>query len=185
MTGLRGRNSLRLRECQGTTLLKIILSFAAALVLAAALLLAAALVLLPVSAGAGDTGDIDALYSRWRAAVEAADIPAYVSVLHADVRLIPPGADPIDGRESYRQFLEPVFAGATYRIEVVSPPATTVLGDVAVSEYEYVIHLTLENPAEGITQAGALTASRTQARYFDVLRKDPEGHWKVWRHTWH
>ena len=30
----------------------------------------------------------------------------------------------------------------------------------------------------------ALTASRTDARYFDVLKQNQHGQWKVWRHTW-
>ena len=35
-----------------------------------------------------------------------------------------------------------------------------------------------------ITQPGALTAARNRARYFDVLRKQPDGRWGVWRHLW-
>ncbi len=136
------------------------------------------------AAMADDVKAIDQLFATWRQAVENADIPLYTSVLHEDVRLIPPGADVIAGREAYRAFLGPVFEGATYQIKVTSPPDTTVLGDVAVSEYAYVIHLKLKNPGEAIQQEGAITASRTEARYFDVLRKDESGQWKVWRHTW-
>jgi hypothetical protein len=59
-----------------------------------------------------------------------------------------------------------------------------ILDDIAVVEYEYVIHLELKNPAQGVTEAGALTASRTEARYFDVLRKNESGEFRIWRHTW-
>ena len=127
---------------------------------------------------------ITQLYSDWRRAVTNADIPGYVRVLHDDVILMPPGAEDIVGARHYEKFLGPVFESATYAIEVISPPAVEVLGDVAVARYEYVIHLKLKNSDQGITEPGALTASRSAARYFDVLRRKPDGSWGVWRHTW-
>ncbi|MGV0034402.1 MAG: YybH family protein [Candidatus Azotimanducaceae bacterium WSBS_2022_MAG_OTU7] len=135
-------------------------------------------------AAADEVKQIERLYEQWREAVAAADIPSYVSVLAPDVRLIPPGADVIEGAARYAQFLVPVFEAATYRIEVVTPPRVEVLDDIAVAEYEYVIHLELKDPSQGVTEAGALTASRTHARYFDVLKKNEAGKFRVWRHTW-
>lgn len=131
-----------------------------------------------------DVEAINQLYADWRTAVHTANIPGYLSVLHPDVRLIPPGAEVIEGAANYGEFLKPVFKSAEYDIEVTSDPVTTVIGDLAVSEYAYVINLTLKDDKAEITEPGALTASRTQARYFDVLRKDADGNWKVWRHTW-
>ena len=72
---------------------------------------------------------------------------------------------------------------ADYQIEVKRAPVADVIGDFAVVEYEYIIHLKLKNPEEGVSEPGAMTASRSEARYFDVLRKT-DGKWKVWRHTW-
>tara|TARA_B110000285_G_scaffold74931_1_gene86273 strand:- start:216 stop:671 length:456 start_codon:yes stop_codon:yes gene_type:complete len=140
--------------------------------------------LLGLQARADEVKQIEELYAQWREAVATADIPSYVSVLDPDVRLIPPGADVIEGAAQYAQFLTPVFEAATYRIEVITPPMVEVLDDIAIAEYEYVIHLELKNPAQGVTEAGALTASRTEARYFDVLRKNESGEFRVWRHTW-
>jgi ketosteroid isomerase-like protein len=59
-----------------------------------------------------------------------------------------------------------------------------VVGDVAIAEYDYTIHLTRKDSAVGVTAAGALTADSTSSRYFDVLRKDEAGEWRIWRHTW-
>lgn len=130
-----------------------------------------------------DIREIEALYATWREAVETADIPQYVSVLHPDVRLLPPGAAAIIGAANYGRFLEPVFAAADYRIEVIEPHVIEVLGDLAVAEYAYVIHLDMKAEAAGISEPGALTDERTAARYFDVLKK-VDGHWRVWRHLW-
>jgi ketosteroid isomerase-like protein len=131
-----------------------------------------------------DTDRIARLYANWRTAVESADIPGYVRVLHEDVTLMPPGAPDIQGAARYAEFLGPVFERATYRIEVVAPPAVEVLGDVAVARYEYVVHLRLKNPERAVSEPGALTASRTASRYFDVLRRRADGGWAVWKHTW-
>ena len=139
---------------------------------------------LPALAAPGDIAEIEKLYADWRSAVLHADIPAYVAVLDPEVRLIPPGAEVIDGAAHYAQFLKPVFEAATYRIEVVKPAVIEVLDDIAVAEYEYIIHLEMKDPSNTITEAGALTDSRTQARYFDVLRKNDAGEFRVWRHTW-
>ncbi|MBQ73603.1 MAG: hypothetical protein CMQ20_01105 [Gammaproteobacteria bacterium] len=130
-----------------------------------------------------DIQQIEQLYSNWREAVETADIQRYVTALHPNIRLFPPGAEVIDTAANYAKFLVPVFAAADYQIEVKRAPVADVIGDFAVVEYEYIIHLKLKNPEEGVSEPGAMTASRSEARYFDVLRKT-DGKWKVWRHTW-
>ena len=154
--------------------------------LTSALLLA--LATSPVSARANadeqDRIEIDRLYADYRVAVESSDIDGYVNALHPQVRLLPPGAEAIVGAENYAGFLRPVFATADYRIDVVSMPVIEVIGDIATAEYTYIIHLDLKNPEVGVTEPGALTASRTKSRYFDVLRKRADGKWAIWRHTW-
>jgi ketosteroid isomerase-like protein len=132
-----------------------------------------------------DVEAIEELYTNWRKAVESADIPSYVAVLDENVRLLPPGAEAIVGAANYARFLEPVFAAADYRIEVVRSPVIEVFGDVALAEYEYVIHLALKDPHVGVQQSGALTAERSAARYIDLLRRDVNGRWAVYRHAWH
>ena len=131
-----------------------------------------------------DVAAIEAVYATWREAVTDGDIPKYVSVLHPAVRMIPPGAEVVENASSYEAFLQPVFAGATYRIRIDRPARIDVVGDYAVAEYDYTIFLTLKDPNQQINQPGALTESESAARYFDVLRKDSQGQWKVWRHTW-
>ncbi len=128
--------------------------------------------------------EIEGLYAGWRAAVEASDIAGYLNVLDPEVRLLPPGAPGIDGAANYGEFLKPVFEAATYDITVDVMPEIEVWGDTAIAQYEYTIDLNRKNPDVGVDEPGALTASRTSARYFDVLRKHPDGRWLVWRHSW-
>ena len=131
-----------------------------------------------------EVAKIEGLYATWRDAVEKGDRQAYVSLLHPQVRMLPPGAPAIDTADSYSEFLRPVFAMATYTIEVDQAPEVEVMGDVAVAQYDYTISLNLKNPSVGVSVPGALTASQTSARYFDVLRKTDTGQWLVWRHGW-
>ena len=131
-----------------------------------------------------DVAEIEALYVTWRAAVTSGDIPQYVSVLHPAVRMIPPGAEVVDSAASYEDFLQPVFTSATYKIQVDRPVRVDIAGDIAVAEYDYTIYLTLKDPEQQITEPGALTGSVNSARYFDVLKKNADGRWKIWRHTW-
>lgn len=131
-----------------------------------------------------DVAAIEKLYATWRDAVEGSDIDTYISLLHNDIRLMPPGAPTLTGADNYRTFLQPVFATATYDIEIDRIQEIDILGDVAIAEYDYTIALNRKDPEVGVTEPGALTGNRTTARYFDVLRKNADGQWRVWRHAW-
>ena len=124
------------------------------------------------------------LFADWQNAVNTSSVSDIVAVLDPEIRLIPPGANVVDSAASYEAFLAPVFESATCFLEVVAPLRVDIQGDVAVAEYEYVVHLNLKDPDIGITEPGALTASLTHNRYFDVLRKNAESQWLVWRHAW-
>ena len=78
-----------------------------------------------------DTREIEALYAEWKIAVEESNIDAYLSNLHDEIRLRPPAGNPINGIENYRRFLGPVFASATYLIEVDRMPIINIFGDIA------------------------------------------------------
>lgn len=127
---------------------------------------------------------IEKLYAEYREAVEASSLAGYLRVLHPDVRLLPPGAPAIDTAKRYGEFLQGVFGAATYRVEVLRAPEVSVLGDVALAEYDYTIHLARKDPNVGVTEPGALTEAKTTSRYLDVLRRDASGEWRIWRHSW-
>ena len=128
--------------------------------------------------------EITNLYRTWVVAVEKGDIESYASVLHEDVKLMPPASQPFEGKEKYKEFLKPVFASADYEIDVKVKPSVEIFGNVAIAEYEYVVHVRLKEGREAINQLGALQASRNHNAYFDVLIKTSEGKWSVYRHTW-
>lgn len=122
-----------------------------------------------------DVAAIRALQARWNAAVEAGNIDGYVAVLDADIELMPTDAPPIRGADNYRAFLQPVFVNDTYRIEAVGPGEIVVDGDLAYARYDYIIHRTPKD--------GSQTFS-TLRKYLDVLRRQDDGSWRVYKHIW-
>ena len=142
------------------------------------------LFLFSASTSANETREILDLYKTWVVAVEEGDIESYVSVLHEDVKLMPPTSEPFEGKEKYKEFLKPVFTSADYEIDVKVEPSVEFLGDIAIAEYEYVIYLKLKEGRSEIDQPGALQATRNHNAYFDVLIKNSKGKWVVYRHTW-
>lgn len=124
---------------------------------------------------AADLAAIRALQSSWNEAVEAGNIDGYVAVLDADIELMPTDAPPIRGADNYRAFLQPVFLNDTYRIEVVSPAEIAVDGDLAYARYDYIIHRT--------PKGGSKTFS-TLRKYLDVMRRQKDGSWRVYKHIW-
>lgn len=137
----------------------------------------------PAAAPADEVARIEALFASWRAAVEASDIPGYLAVLDPEVRMLPPGGPHVDGIDAYGTFLGPVFAAARYVIHIDVPAEIHVVGDAAIAQYEYTIDL-IRLDTEVEVAEGALTADSTSARYFDVLRRNAAGEWRVWRHSW-
>jgi len=136
-----------------------------------------------VTVVADDKADIVALYDRWDSAVQASSIAGYTSVLDENVRLILPGAADVRGRDNYAAFLENVLPIATYTLELLGDIEIEVFGDVAISEYHKKVEMTLHGP-EKVTEPGALTANISVNKYIDVLRRQDDGSWKVYRHAW-
>ena len=128
--------------------------------------------------------EIEALYSKWKIAVERSDIDSYLSNLHEDIRLRPPAGDPVDGIESYRRFLGPVFSSATYKIQVDKSPVITIFGNNAIAEYDYTIQRSVIKNANVTLEKGAITESVAPSSYVDFLRKREDGSWSVYLHTW-
>lgn len=122
-----------------------------------------------------DVTAIRALYAGWIEAVENSDVAGYIAVLDPEVQLLPTGAPPINGSAGYAAMLEGVFATDTFKIDVTSPAAIEVAGDWAWARYDYVIHR---------TPIGSEETFNPERKFLDVLRRQPDGSWGVYRHIW-
>lgn len=132
---------------------------------------------------ADDKTAIGALYDRWDSAVQSSSVEQYTAVLDENVRLILPGAADIQGRDNYGAFLQNVLPVADYKLSLVGPIEIEVFGDIAITEYHKKVEMTLHE-AQEVTEPGALNADISINKYIDVLRRQTDGSWRVYRHAW-
>ena len=130
---------------------------------------------------ADDKKAIQELYQTRNVAVHSGDRDAYVATLDENVRMVPPGAEDVIGRDAYAEFLIPVFQYGKYEIVPRGDLEIKVLGDIALTRYDYLVKV-----YEGATkmQDGALTQESNDMKYCDVLRRQEDGTWKVLLHMW-
>lgn len=133
----------------------------------------------------GDSDDIkaiQALYKTWDTAVQSGDRDTYVALLDENVRMIPPGAKDVIGKNAYAEFLIPVFEYGKYEIVPRGDLKIELLGDIALTRYDYIVNI--YEGADSIEQSGALNQESNDMKYFDVLRRQEDGTWKVLVHMW-
>ena len=130
---------------------------------------------------ADDKRAIQELYETRNIAVHSGDRDAYVATLDEDVRMVPPGAEDVIGRDAYAEFLIPVFQYGKYEIVPRGDLEIKVLGDIALTRYDYLVKV-----YEGATkmQDGAQSQESTDMKYCDVLRRQEDGTWKILMHMW-
>ena len=130
---------------------------------------------------AADKKAIQELYQTRTIAVHEGDRDSYVATLDENVRMVPPGAKDVIGRDAYAEFLIPVMEPGKFEIISRGDLEITVLGDIALTRYDYLI-----NVYEGATkkQDGAESQESTDMKYSDVLRRQEDGTWKVLLHMW-
>lgn len=132
---------------------------------------------------ADDEAAIRALYAQWDKAVAESSISGYTAVLDNNIRLVLPGAPDVVGRDNYAAFLENVLPVAQYTLTQLGDLQLTVIGDLALTEYHKRVEMQL-NSDQGVSEPGALTANVSVNKYIDVLRRQADGSWRVYRHAW-
>jgi uncharacterized protein (TIGR02246 family) len=130
---------------------------------------------------ADDKKAIQELYQTRNTAVHSGDRDGYVATLDENVRMVPPGAKDVIGRDAYAEFLIPVMQDGKFEIVPRGDLEVTVLGDIALARYDYLVKV-----YEGATkmQDGAQSQESTDMKYSDVLRRQEDGTWKVLLHMW-
>lgn len=131
-----------------------------------------------------DREAILSLYKDWITAVEEGSREGYVALLDQDVRMTPPGAEDIISIKDYAEFLIPVLNSASYRVTPLGGYDIDIMDDLALARYDYIVSVSLNDGIEDVEQAGALNQQESSLKYSDVLRRQPDGGWKVLRHTW-
>jgi uncharacterized protein (TIGR02246 family) len=110
--------------------------------------LAVSMVFLAHVAHAQNQPDLDELRSRYEAATNAND-GAAVAALHAqDARVLPPGADMLDGREAIERHFSERFGMTSPSGFQISSTETRVLGDAHLDYGTYSMNVTIPGGQE-------------------------------------
>ena len=106
--------------------------------------------------------------AAWQAAFNAGDGAAVAALYTSDASLLPPGGDPVQGREAIQGFwTEATSTGGTFSLETVEVAGH---GDMAVEIGTY-------------SGTGADGAHTDHGKYM-VLWKKVDGAWKMHRDMW-
>ena len=130
---------------------------------------------------ADDIKAIQKLYQTRNIAVHSGDRDSYVETLDENVRMVPPGAKDVIGRDAYAEFLIPVMQEGKFEIIPRGDLEITVLGDIALARYDYLINVYEDGTK---MQDGAQSQESTDMKYCDVLRRQEDGTWKILLHMW-
>ena len=122
-----------------------------------------------------DKKAIQELYQTRTIAVHKGDRDSYVATLDENVRMVPPGAKDVIGRDAYAEFLIPVMQEGKFEIIPRGDLEITVLGDIALARYDYIVK---------VYEDGAESQESTDMKYSDVLRRQEDGTWKILLHMW-
>lgn len=95
-------------------------------------------------------------HQKWIDAVNNEDIDAYANIIAKDAVWIPPGQQPIIGREAFKQWLEPFFGRYSYNFSI-SEPQFIVSGDWAFERAKFTSKMTPISGGAPMTHSGTFT----------------------------
>lgn len=140
---------------------------------AAKLTLCAVLLALP-SAAWGQAADVEAAIAdglrSWQAGWNAADAAAIASLYTDDAKVMPPGAEAVEGRAAIEEALASVLEAAGGSQMAIKPVELMVHGDVVIDVGSFV-----ETAADG--------SHKDHGKYMAVW-KQVDGSWKIVRDIW-
>ena len=128
----------------------------------------------PTRDPAADVAAINAIYTAGPAAVTSEDVDAYLAVLDDSISMLFPAAPAVRGKAAVRTMLEGMFATGSYSA-MLSERRMGVADSIAYAEYTGVF---VSRPSQGDSVVGLL-------RYVDVLRRQPDGSWRMLLHSAH
>jgi uncharacterized protein (TIGR02246 family) len=120
---------------------------------------------------------VKAFYRDWSEAAASRGAAGYASFFAEDAVLLPPNSAPVSGREAIRAWREKEIQEASHR----TVPESESEDELSVSGGFVVYRSTLKgtrSPAAG----GA--AQPFESKYFDLLRRKPDGSYELARRMW-
>ncbi|HAJ75347.1 MAG TPA: hypothetical protein DCM64_02720 [Gammaproteobacteria bacterium] len=115
-------------------------------------------------------GQLDEIYQ-----LTPREVDEFISYFTADAVVLPPDFPAIEGKEAVFKFYESSNAAIeSWKLDY-SNPVVDLSGDLAVRRYWGTNEIFFRDRAESITST---------SRYLDVIRRQPDGSWKISVHSW-
>lgn len=130
----------------------------------------------PAGLSADDERAVRAVDTDWARAVSAGDGNAVGALYSTDATLLPPMESIVQGEGAAKKY----WLGVTKAFSAVAELATITVegrGDLAYSVGTYRLTLTPKQP-------GAKALPTEEGKYVEVLKKQPDGSWKIAYDMW-
>lgn len=95
-------------------------------------------------------------HQKWIDVVNNEDIDAYANIIAEDAVWMPPGQQPIIGREAFKQWLAPFFERYSYNFSI-SEEQFIVSGDWAFERAKFTSKMTQNSGGDSMTHSGTFT----------------------------
>lgn len=102
-------------------------------------------------------------HEKWIDVVNNGDINAYTNLLAENAVWIPPGQQPIIGREAFKQWLSPFFGKFSYRFSI-SEEQIKVAGEWAFEKARFTSEMTPISGGEPMKHSGTFTVLWNQGQ---------------------
>lgn len=130
----------------------------------------------PAEFSAADEAAIREADQAWAKATSAGDAAAITAFYASDAVLMPPGSPAIKGSEEIGKFFTSMTSAVSGPFELTTT-AVQGNGDLALSTGEYTATLTPK-------QKGAKPLPVEHGKYLGVMKKQPDGSWKLIYDIW-
>jgi uncharacterized protein (TIGR02246 family) len=130
----------------------------------------------PAGLSAEDETAIREADAAWGKAASAGDAAAITAFYASDAVLLPPGSPPLKGSEEIGKFFSAMTSSFSGPFELKTS-AVEGRGDLAFSTGEYTATLTPK-------KAGAKPMPTETGKYLGVMKKQPDGSWKLIYDIW-
>jgi uncharacterized protein (TIGR02246 family) len=127
---------------------------------------------MPMNTVQADVDAIHALYDQYCLGANTGDLDLFMSVWSDDAIRMGQDIPAVVGKEAVRGFFQPMFEGLDTHITLHGDTEVGVSGDMAYG---------WGNATLSMTPKGGGPTTTVDAKWLDVLKKGPDGSWKIYR----
>jgi uncharacterized protein (TIGR02246 family) len=118
---------------------------------------------------------IDQNYRSWVQATKRKDVAAVLAIYADDAIVLPPGRDPVTGRDAIREFYKEYYSGSWKLLDEQFTNTSLVLrDDLAIETAEY----------SGQIDQAEKGRIRFKGKNLVIWKRQQDGSWKLFRDMW-